>query len=239
MIEKRSMIQQIRQELGEHIDDEYRDSAKRFVKEGITLRGVRTPVVRRISGKYYSRVRKMAKEKIVSLCEDLLKSGYSEDRTIAFDWAFRLKKYYTPFDFRILESWLREHVSNWGACDDLCTHAFGAFIYQLPEFIREVMKWTEADSKWLRRASAVVMIYSIRRNEFPEAVVRIADSLLLDEDYLVQKGYGWMLKEASNKHPDEVFNYVTARKKTMPRTALRYAIEKLSPELKSQAMRRQ
>jgi len=56
---------------------------------------------------------------------------------------------------------------------------------------------------------------------------------------MVQKGYGWMLKEASNKYPKEVFDYVMRNKKEMPRTALRYAIEKLSPEFRREAMKRE
>ena len=67
-------------------------------------------------------------------------------------------------------------------------------------------------------------------------VFEIADILLLDKDDMVQKGYGWMLKEASNHEPKKVFEYVMRHKKEMPRTALRYAIEKLSPDLRKQAM---
>jgi 3-methyladenine DNA glycosylase AlkD len=52
----------------------------------------------------------------------------------------------------------------------------------------------------------------------------------------VQKGYGWMLKAASQAHQQEVFNYVMRNKAIMPRTSLRYAIEKMPRELKEQAM---
>jgi 3-methyladenine DNA glycosylase AlkD len=66
--------------------------------------------------------------------------------------------------------------------------------------------------------------------------MEIADILLLDKDDMVQKGYGWMLKVASNHEPNKVFEYVMRHKREMPRTALRYAIEKLSPDLRKQAM---
>jgi 3-methyladenine DNA glycosylase AlkD len=55
---------------------------------------------------------------------------------------------------------------------------------------------------------------------------------------MVQKGYGWLLKEASRKHTDEVFAYVMANRKEMPRTALRYAIELMPKELKAEAMKK-
>jgi 3-methyladenine DNA glycosylase AlkD len=53
---------------------------------------------------------------------------------------------------------------------------------------------------------------------------------------MVQKGYGWMLKAASQAHQKEVFDYVISKKKTMPRTAFRYAIEKMPVELRAIAM---
>ncbi|MDD4614505.1 MAG: DNA alkylation repair protein, partial [Caldisericia bacterium] len=61
---------------------------------------------------------------------------------------------------------------------------------------------------------------------------------LLDTDDMVQKGYGWLLKVASQTHETEVFEYVIKYKSTMPRTALRYAIEKMPPERKQEAMRK-
>jgi 3-methyladenine DNA glycosylase AlkD len=53
---------------------------------------------------------------------------------------------------------------------------------------------------------------------------------------MVQKGYGWMLKAASQAHQKDVFNYVMNKKATMPRTSLRYAIEKMPAELKARAI---
>lgn len=172
------------------------------------------------------------------LCEDLLESDYSEERIIAFDWAFRLRKTYEEPDFRLLESWLEKFVHSWGSCDDLCTHALGAFIFQFAKFIPKVKEWTRSTNRWMRRASAVVLIYSIRRREHLESIFEIAEELLTDRDIMVQKGYGWMLKEASNHYPREIFEYVMRHKNEMPRTALRYAIEKLHPEQRKEAMKK-
>ena len=57
-----------------------------------------------------------------------------------------------------------------------------------------------------------------------------------EKDDLVQKGYGWLLKDASIKHQAEIFDYIMKNKGVMPRTALRYAIERMPPDLKKQAM---
>jgi len=71
---------------------------------------------------------------------------------------------------------------------------------------------------------------------FLNEIFEISDILLMDRDDMVQKGYGWMLKEASKKHQVEVFDYVMRWKAKMPRTALRYAIEKMPVEMRRKAM---
>jgi 3-methyladenine DNA glycosylase AlkD len=61
---------------------------------------------------------------------------------------------------------------------------------------------------------------------------------LSDEDDTVPKAYGWLLKEASRKHQKEAFDYVVRKRKTMPRVALRYAIELMPKALRVEAMKR-
>ncbi len=241
MSEENRILQEIRKELLEKVDEKYRKSVHRFIKpdQEVKLLGVKTPLVREIMRKYFSAIKDRPKQEIFRLCEKLLESGYLEELGIAFDWAFRLRKAFEKKDFAVLESWLKKYVTNWAACDSLCGRALGHFIYQFPEYFLHIKKWAMSGNRWLRRASAVVWIYSIRKSKPLEPVFEVADILLLDKDDMVQKGYGWTLKVASDREPHRVFEYVMKHKKVMPRTALRYAIEKLSPELKKQAMARE
>jgi 3-methyladenine DNA glycosylase AlkD len=197
-----------------------------------------TSVVRRISGQRFREVKHLDKERLFALCEDLLESRNWPERAIAFDWAFRYWKRFEESDFVTFERWLNAYVDGWGSCDNFCTHAFGSLILQYPGLIPGVMKWTKSDNRWFRRAAAVVMIYSARRGEHLDAAFQIADCLLTDGDDMVQKGYGWMLKEISKRDPARVFDYVMTHKDVMPRTSLRYAIEKLDPDLRKRAMER-
>ena len=66
----------------------------------------------------------------------------------------------------------------------------------------------------------------------------IANILLLDSDDLVQKGYGWMLKSLAEVYEDDVYQYVLDRRSVMPRTALRYVIEKMPEKRRQEAMKR-
>ena len=88
----------------------------------------------------------------------------------------------------------------------------------------------------MRRAAAVSLIVPARKGLFLNDCLEIAELLLNDNDDMVQKGYGWLLKVAADKHQQVVLNFVLARKESMPRTALRYAIEKMPAELKAMAM---
>jgi len=105
-----------------------------------------------------------------------------------------------------------------------------------PNFLDELKKFTNSKNRWMRRASAVSLIIPARKGLFLDIIFEIANSLMLDKDDLVQKGYGWMLKAASESHQQEVFDFVMKKKSIMPRTSLRYAIEKMPEEMRKQAM---
>ena len=209
------------------------------LREPASMKGLRlrTPAVRRLSQSIYPEVRRLGKARILGICEHLLETWNSDARVIAFDWAFRCRDAFCEEDFARFERWLGVHVDGWGSCDDLCTHALGALIYAFPATQDQLKGWTESDNRWFRRGAAVALIYSVRRHT-PIAAFEMADRMLEDSDDLVQKGYGWLLKEVSKSDPRGVLDFVMARRDVMPRTAFRYAIEKLSPDLRRAAMAR-
>lgn len=231
-----TILSEIRKELKESLDEKTRESGKRFFKEEVKLYGVKTANVSKISKKYFSRIKDKEKKEIFALCEELLSSGYMEESFIACNWSYCEQKKYESSDFVIFESWVERYVGNWATCDTLCNHTIGSFVEKYPLYVKELKRWAKSKNRWMRRASAVTLILPARRGKFLKDVFEIADIILEDKDDLVQKGYGWMLKEASKTHQKEVFDYVMKNKEEMPRTALRYAIEKMPPDLKKKAM---
>jgi 3-methyladenine DNA glycosylase AlkD len=226
----------IRQDLIKQADEKTKSSYRRFFKEDITFYGVNNALVNKIAAKHYPAVKPIGKKEIFRLCEELLKSDYSEEAFIACDWAYRQRKEFTPDDFSTFDSWLQKYINNWAKCDTLCNHTVGTFVEMYPQFIENLKQWARSDNRWLRRAAAVTLIIPAKRGKFLEDIFKIADILLTDTDDLVQKGYGWMLKDAAILHQPEVFAYVTKNKEVMPRTALRYAIERMPADLKRQAI---
>ena len=232
----KDVLVEVRKELKAQADEKTLASFQRFFKEGVKAYGVKTAGVAKIAAAHSKEVLPLGKNSVFALCEDLLKTGYSEEATIAFDWAYRFRKDFKPQDFKVFERWLERYVGNWAKCDTLCNHTIGSFIEKYPEYIAKLKEWTRSKNRWVRRAAAVTLIVPAKHGKFLEDIFEISDSLMGDKDDLVQKGFGWLLKEASHSHREEVFDYIMRNRNIMPRTALRYAIEKMPPELKKQAM---
>ena len=231
-----NIIENLRQELIKNANEKTRLSGERFFKEDVKLYGIKSADVSRISKEHYKNITDKSKSHIFSLCNELWKSGYMEESFVACNWAYDVRKHFEPDDFDIFEKWVSTYVGNWASCDTLCNHTVGTFVEMYPEYLSGLKKWAQSKNRWVKRASAVSLILPARRGKFLEDIFIIADILHSDKDDMVQKGYGWMLKAASEAHQIDVFNYVMRKKTTMPRTSLRYAIEKLPPELKAQAM---
>jgi len=255
-IEKETILEEIRQALLNSVDAKSLASSHRFFKKGEApkVHGIKTAEVNKIAKEIFEQIKGYSKQTIFEMCEELWKSGYLEETIIACRWSELLYKRYEPVDFLVFEYWLNNYVNNWADCDTLCNHTIGSFVMMYPEYIAKLKKWTKSPNRWVRRGSAVTLIIPAREGLFLKDILEIADALLLDKDDLVQKGYGWMLKAASlsektakgkkmkdeikKEHLDAVFNFVMKNKLVMPRTALRYAIEKMPDNLKTEAMKK-
>jgi len=233
------LIERIRREIAKHDKPENKLDYQRFFKETLDKPiGLKTAILRKISNRCFNDVKNMPAKDVLACCDELLVSGERYMRFIAFEWAVKLKGQYTPQDIKRFESWLKKYVNNWGSCDHLCCGPIGYLVLQFPDQVARTQTWARSQNRWLRRAAAVSLIVPVRMKILLDEVFQTADVLLVDSDDMVQKGYGWMLKEASNEFPDEVFNYVMKNKGKMPRTALRYAIEKLPANMRKKAMKR-
>jgi 3-methyladenine DNA glycosylase AlkD len=230
------IIHKIREELIQNADEKTKSSGERFFKEEVKLYGLKSAYVTRISKEYYKIITDKSKSNIFSLCDELWKSGFMEESFVACNWAYNMHKQFEPVDFDIFEKWVNTNIGNWASCDTLCNHTVGTFIEMYPEHITRLHKWAKSDNRWVKRASAVSLIIPARKGKFLDNIFIIADILHADKDDMVQKGYGWMLKAASEAHLKAVFGYIMEKKATMPRTSLRYAIEKMPAELKAMAM---
>lgn len=230
------IVQEIRNELISNVDEKSKNNFQRFFKEVTAHYGVKTSIVHAIANKYWKQVKKMDKKEIFEISEQLLKSDYNEEAFIVSYWIPRISDMFENEDLIVFKNWIDKYINNWAKCDSFCNHTIGEFIEKYPNTVNELKEWAKSKNKWMRRAAVVSLIVPAKKGKYLKDVFEIADILLLDKEDMVQKGYGWLLKEASRKHEKEVFNYVLKHKKSMPRTSLRYAIELMSDDLRKKAM---
>jgi 3-methyladenine DNA glycosylase AlkD len=234
-----NVIAQIRADLKATTDPKTQKSFQRFFKEQVKYYGVKTETVGKIAKKYWPRVKTLDTQAVFALCEELYRSDYTEEAFIVAFWLPEYMDHLEPADLATFKGWIERYINNWAKCDGFCNHTIGDLIQKYPETAAEVKSWAKSENRWVKRASAVSFIGPAKKGLFLEDAFEICDVLLTDEDDMVQKGYGWLLKEESRKHQTKVLDYVVKNRKVMPRTALRYAIELMPRELKEEAMKKE
>jgi len=232
------ILSQLRQDLAASADLQTQKTFQRFFKEQVKYYGVKTPTVGKIAKNYWKQLKTLDKKTIFALCEELYRSDYTEEAFVVSFWLPNYVDNLEPSDLTTFKTWIECYINNWAKCDGFCNHTIGDLIQKYPQIIGEVKTWARSKNCWLRRASAVSLIVPAKKGDFLKEALEICDVLLFDGDEMVQKGYGWLLKEESRRHQKEVFDYVVKNKSVMPRTALRYAIELMPKELKVQAMKK-
>jgi 3-methyladenine DNA glycosylase AlkD len=129
-------------------------------------------------------------------------------------------------EFRMFESWL-DRISSWADHDALVHDLIAPMVVAKPTRAKDVFRWAKSRDRWHRRAACVATIRATRAKMlFPE-IVKLADSLLSDEDDMVQKGLGWLLRETAKFDAKRTVPYLMRVRARAPRLVLRTACETL------------
>lgn len=212
------------------------EDSQRFFKERVEMRGVSAPEIQRIAREVYPRVKKMSVAGRDRLCTALFASPNHEEGALVCYLYRRFAKQCGAREFALFTRWLDRYVDNWAHTDGLSLWLLGASIANDATLIDKLDSWTRAKNRWKRRAAAVALVYSAKRGEHTRAILRIALPLIQDEDDMVQKGVGWLLKETYPKRPAEVVRFLLAHRAKTTRLVLRYAAEKMTVADKSRVL---
>jgi 3-methyladenine DNA glycosylase AlkD len=229
------ILDDINKELKAKANEENIAGQTHYFKEPIRTFGWKNGDLHKFSAEKFDK--KWSKEQVFEYCDKLWEMNYMEHCFVACDWCYNMRKQFVEADFKLFESWVKNYISNWATCDTFCNHSMGEFVVKFPDYVAELKKWSKSNNRWVKRASAVSLIIPAKKGLFLKDIFEIADTMLMDEDDMVQKGYGWALKCAGQSvNLNEVYNFVLARKERMPRTAYRYAIEKFPTDMRKKAM---
>ncbi len=206
--------------------------ARRFFKtgpgeygEGDEFLGVRVPELRRLAREF--------QDLPLQEVGILLRSGIHEERALALLILIRAyPRREAEEQGRIYRFYLDHlrYINNWDLVDLSAEHIVGAFLKDGSK--RILHRLARSGNLWERRVSILATFHYIKRNEFSETL-RIAGMLLSDEEDLIHKAVGWMLREVGKREPAALEGFLREHYRAMPRTMLRYAIERL-PEPKRQ-----
>jgi len=223
------MIDLIKTELEQLSDKHIAVHSSRYFKtgpgqygEGDQFRGIRVPELRRLSRKY----KKIPINNVVQL----LHSSYHEDRLLSlFILVFQYQSGNEILQEEIFDLYLANTklINNWDLVDSSARQIVGARLYKKnTDLLREMAR---SDLLWDRRIAIIATAYFIGKNEFDDTL-KIARILLNDEHDLIHKAVGWMLREVGNRKKEIEIGFLKLNYKKMPRTMLRYAIEKFPVE---------
>ena len=126
-----------------------------------------------------------------------------------------------------------DHVNNWDLVDSSAHQIVGAYLLDKPRDI--LYTWTASNNLWHRRIAIVGTYAFIKANDFVDTIA-ISRALLGDKEDLMHKAVGWMLREMGKKNISTLLEFLDSTHKSMPRTMLRYAIEKLDAPTRTKYM---
>jgi len=201
----------------------------RFFKEDIRSLGVAAPAIRRLEKQMFTGVAKRwSADEALEFCELVLAERLLEPTLLALIFLGRFGDRLEPEAFDRAQRWLeRELCDNWATVDTLCPLVLSPIVRRHPRLAARLKRWTVAPNRWLRRASAVALIKLAPDPAFHPAIFDVAARLLRDkEDDLVQKANGWLLRDVGRADRRRLEAFLLAHGADVPRTTLRYALEK-------------
>lgn len=162
----------------------------------------------------------------------LLQSPVNEERLLALMmWIERYQKGNEQTQEEIYRLYQQhiDYVNNWNLVDASAHYIVGAYLYQKDK--NYLLELSQSDNLWERRIAIVSTWYFIRQNSF-EWTFKISEKLLKDKQDLIHKAVGWMLREMGKRDENQLIRFLERYASSMPRTMLRYSIEKLTSEQK-------
>jgi len=211
-------------------------SSQRFFNEPIEAHGWRTAPLRRFAHQQRKLLLKSrGPDLLLELADELFQGSISEEKSFAVLLLEQSASKLGNSEFRLFEEWI-DRVSNWSDHDGVAMYLLGPMMLALPSRAKCVGRWARSRNLWKRRAAAVSLIRGIRRGMLWAEAQAVADELLGDKEIMVQKGVGWMLREAAKQDGTRTTEFLLSIRKRAPRLVLRTACETLKAANRKQVL---
>ena len=213
-------LEQIRAKLFSLADKERAENSKRYLKSSYEFYGLKVPEMRKVMKEY----RHLDFYSALNLFDELWNSRNHEEMNCAL---YLLSSYVKERPLEIWKFLLEriEKAKSWDQIDELSSHILGKILLERIDLMSEIKKMSESRNPWIRRASIVSTCQLIGKNKI-DLTLRLAEKLVYDNDVYVQKGAGWMLREAGKRNRLAVREFILMRMDMKP-SAFSYATEKM------------
>lgn len=207
-----------------------------FFKEVVTSRGWYTGELRQVAVRFRrALLNEHGIDYLVAVADQLFRGEVLEEKTFAVMLLEKNTVDFTGKHFRVFESWL-DRVSSWADHDALVQSVIGPMVLAKPARTGRVLAWAKSKNRWRRRAAAVALIRAAREKKLRAEQVRVTQILLDDQDDMVQKGLGWLLREMAKADPKKTIPLLQSIGGRAPRLVLRTACETLSAAEKKRVL---
>ncbi len=198
--------------------------------EQVRAFGVRTARVREVVADAHRRVRgRWALRDAVTFAELCVKRREMELRGVGTELLGRFAPVYEACLLHRVQRWLAAgYLDNWAAVDAMAGHVVAPLLERFPALVPELTAWHASASPWLRRMSLVPFVPFARRGRYLDEVYATVEALLGDREDLLHKAMGWVLREAGKTDAPRLERFLLGHGAAVPRTTLRYAIERVS-----------
>jgi len=218
---------QIRRALKDGGSAEHAAGVQWFFKEEIQSHGWYTAALRRaIRGCRREILRAHDFDFLVKVADRLFSGAVLEEKIAAVFLLEKLDARCGDREFRMFEEWL-DRISSWADHDGLVHYLIAPMVAGDPSRVKAIFRWARSPDRWHRRAACVALIQGTRQRRFLPQIKKLSDLLLSDEDDMVQKGLGWLLRETAKSDAKVTVPYLMKIRERAPRLVLRTACETL------------
>ena len=201
-----------------------------FFKHEVKSRGWYTPELRKVAKRFRRTIlAENGRAYVLQVADQLFKGEVLEEKSFAVMLLEGMTGDFGPTEFKLFENWL-DRITSWADHDGLVHYLIGPMVAADDAYLTRPPRWAKKKSVWHQRAAAVSLIHSTRQHKNFAHIQAITELLLASDQDMVQKGLGWLLREAAKANPEQTVAYLMTIRDRTPRLVLRTACETISQE---------
>ncbi len=230
-------IQEIEKEIIEFANNNKSDSLatelKTYFKSPFDFFGLTKKQINDFSKKLQKSLKQVDRENLISVINNLHHSNNHELKTFAIVLASNNIDKFELSDLDIFYFWLKKSCT-WDHVDEICIRITGLLVIKFDLF-SQLLKWSNDEHIWVRRASLISQLPSVRKNNYQiNLISKCSSNLITEKDFFIRKAIGWVLRELSEINPEDSINITSSFSGTISKLSFKEATRKLNENLRIQ-----